>query len=147
MADGGALGGTERLLTGAVLLHLALTLGHGLVHAAIPVRSADWQGPYSALVLFGLPLVTVPAIRTGRTRAAAALALVGGLGALPFESVAHFAVGNPDHVATVESGRALFAATAGLSVLGDASLAAAGGVALRRQAQGSAATSWSDSTT
>ena len=40
MADGGALGGTERLLTGAVLLHLALTLGHGLVHAAIPVRIA-----------------------------------------------------------------------------------------------------------
>ncbi|MFB6139330.1 MAG: hypothetical protein ABEJ26_02720 [Halosimplex sp.] len=135
------------LVTGAVVVHLALTLPHGIVHGVIPVYIADWQGAYAAVVLFGLPLGGLWAVRRGRVRRGAWLALVGGLGGFAFETLAHFVVPNPDHVATVETGRALFAGTAGLSVLGDAALAVAAAYALWSQAQGSSATSPSDSTT
>jgi len=135
------------LVGGAVVGHLALTLAHGIVHGTIPVPIVDWQVAYAAVVLFGLPLAGLGAVRCGRVRTGAMLALAGGIGALGFELFAHFAVPNPDHVATVETGRSVFVGTAGLSVLGDAALAAAAAHALWGQAQGSSATSSSDSTT
>ena len=134
------------LVTGAIVGHLALTVAHGVAHGVIPVPVADWQGAYSAVVLFGLPLAGLWTVRRGQVRTGARLALDGGLGALAFESLAHFAVRNPDHVASVGGGQGLFAGTAGLSVLGDAALVVVAASALWGQAQGSSATSSSDST-
>jgi len=119
---------SSRALLAAIVRSLALTGTHGFAHGRIPVPLATWQQGYAAVVLVGLPLA-------------------GGLGALGFELLAHFIVANPDHVASVDAGRALFAGTAGLSVIGDAVLAAAAASALWGQSQGSSATSPSDSTT
>ena len=68
----------------------------------------------------------------GRVRAGGAVLLAAGLAALGFEAVFHFVVSNPDHVATVDHGRALFTWTAALSTLGDLALALAGALLVRR---------------
>jgi len=135
------------LVVAAVAVSVTLTAVHGVAHASIPVLLRDWQTVYVASVLFGLPVLGGAVAVRGRVRTGSWIAFAGGLGALAFESLAHFAVHNPDHVATVESGLALFAGTAGLSVVGDALLVVAAGWVLRGQTHGSSTSSRSESTT
>jgi hypothetical protein len=146
-SEPGAARRSTRALPAAVAVSVTLTAIHGAAHGWIPVPLATWQQGYAAVVLVGLPLGGATLVRLGRPATGAGVALVGGLGALAFEVVAHFVVENPDHVASVATGRTLFAGTAGLSVIGDAVLVAVAGRALRAQAQGSSARSCSDSTT
>ncbi|WP_436927007.1 hypothetical protein [Halosimplex amylolyticum] len=132
---------------GAVGAHLALTGSHAVAHVSIPVPNPDWQIAYAVLVLMGLPVAGAVLAARGAVGRGALLVFVGGVGGLVFEVLAHFVVHSPDHVASVESGRALFAGTAGLSVLGDALLVAAAGRVRWSQTHGSSTRSWSDSTT
>jgi hypothetical protein len=136
-----------RVLVGGVGVSVALTLGHGLSHASVPVAVPALQGGVAAVVLFGAPLATAVAALSGRRRAAAALALAAGLTGLVFEGSLHFLVANPDHVAVVGWSLHSFAVTAVLTTVGDAALALAGTVVLARQPQGSSATAAIDSTT
>ncbi|WP_123533547.1 hypothetical protein [Halosimplex salinum] len=121
---------------GAVGAHLALTGSHAVAHVSIPVPNPDWQIAYALLVLLGLPVAGAGLAVRGAVGRGALLVFVGGVGGLIFEVLAHFVVHSPDHVASVESGRALFAGTAGLSVVGDALLVAAGGWVLWAHSQG-----------
>ena len=124
---------------GVVALHLAATAAHGVAHAAIPVSVADWQGVYTATVLFGAPVVAALALRRGAIQRGAALLLVAGLGAVAFEALFHFVVGSPDNVARVDHGGLLFVTTATLSAASDALLAVTGGWVLWRHRHGSSA--------
>lgn len=136
-----------RLVAAVVALHLGVTAVHGIAHATIPVPIADWQGLYTAVVLFGLPVGAVVARRRGAVTACAWLLLVAGVGAFAFEALFHFVIDSPDHVAAVEHSRALFGVTATLSTASDTLLAATGGWLLWRHRQGSSATSSSVSQT
>lgn len=136
-----------RVALAVVALHLAVTAAHGVAHATIPVPVTDWQGGYTAVVLFGMPVVGAVGLRRGGLRTGATLLLVGGLGALAFEGVCHFLVASPDNVAAVDRGVALFAVTATLSTAVDGLLAATGGWFLWRHRHGSSATAPSVSQT
>jgi hypothetical protein len=132
---------------GIVALHLALTAGHGLAHATVPVPVTVWQGLYTGVVLFGTPVVAAVALWRGAIRTGAVLLLVAGVGALAFEGLFHFVVASPDNVAAVDHGFVLFGTTAVLSTASDTFLAATGGWVLWRHSQGSSATASSVSQT
>ncbi|WP_232701932.1 hypothetical protein [Halobacterium wangiae] len=110
----------------AVVVHLALTLGHGWAHASIPVPFADWQGVYVGVVLVLAPSTGVLAVASERHKLGAGLLVAAGVGGVAFEGLFHFVVHGPDHVATVERGTKLFASTAVLTTVGDALLVVAG---------------------
>lgn len=145
--------GAATVVALAVAVHVALTLAHGLAHATVPVPVTEWQGVYSAVVLFAAPLAGALFVRRGRVRAGAWLVLVAAVGALAFEGLFHFLVANPDHVAAVGSGEfpfgsttaLAFGSTAVLTTVGDAVLVLVAGWALRRQAHGSSSSSVSES--
>lgn len=112
--------GRVTALAAAVAVGAGTGLVHGGVHAAVPVPLAGWQAAYVAVTLFVAPLAGVGLAMAGRLRAGAALVAVGMASGLAFEAAAHFVVRNPDHVVTGADGHAGFAATALLSVAGDA---------------------------
>ena len=114
----------DRLVAGAVAVHLALTLGHGWAHASIPVPYVEWQGVYAGVVLFLAPVAGLLALVGGRQRLGYWLVLLAGVGGVAFEGLFHFVVHSPDHVASVGNAAGLFASTAVLTTLGDALLVA-----------------------
>ncbi|WP_255151635.1 hypothetical protein [Halorarius halobius] len=128
-----SLGWTAAAVVVAVAVHVALTLGHGLAHFAIPVPVAHWQVAYTVVVLLAAPIVGVGLLLCGHSRAGAWLVLVAGPAAFAFEGALHFVVANPDHVATVDHGARLFTATALSTTGSDALLALAAAVRLRRR--------------
>lgn len=138
---------SSAVVAGAVSVHLVVAVIHGIAHASIPVPILDWQAVTATALLFAAPVTGIGLFLRGRRLTGARILLVAGSSALAFEGLAHFVVRNPDHVATVDAGRALFASTAGLSVAGDLLLVATAVWALRCQPQGSAATTCMDSAT
>jgi hypothetical protein len=109
---------TAGTLGAAVGVNLALSVGHGAAHVAVPVPTAPWQ---LAVVGFGVVLAPVAGllvVRRGRVRAGAALVAAGGAAALALEVPWHFLLANPDHVAHAGGGLA-FASTALLSAAAD----------------------------
>lgn len=112
------------LLGGAVILHVAVSVIHGIVHLAIPVRVAGWQYGYAVVVILSVPIIGAVLVHRGRTTAGSLVLFLAGLAALAFEGLYHFVLTNPDHVTAVERGRALFAFSAILTTVGDAILVA-----------------------
>lgn len=112
--------------TAVVAGHVALTLTHGLAHAAIPVPVAGWKLAAAGLVT-GLPLAGLRWLRRGRIRAAAWLLLAVGLVGVGFEGPLHFLVANPDHVSRVTHGHVPFTLTAALTAGSDLLLVVVGG--------------------
>lgn len=131
----------------AVGVHLLAALVHGAVHGWLPVPVPAWQYAVAGLTVAVLPLVGLAVARSGRVRAGTVLVAVGGLAALAFEGLAHFAVQNPDHVSSVADGKAAFSVTAALSTLGDVLVVLAAGWLLWTYSQGRPARSAIDSST
>lgn len=123
----------RRALVGVAAVTVSLAAAHGLVHLASPVHVHGWQYAAGTLTSVLLPAAGAFLLVRGRPVAGGWLLLLAGLAALTFEAVFHFVVANPDHVATVERHRALFAGTAALSTAADAALATAAGWHLRRR--------------
>lgn len=107
------------LLATAAGASLALTLGHGWVHASVPVPLASWQYGVVGVVLVLAPIVGTGAVLRGRQTVGHWTLVLGGLAAAIFELLFHFIVRNPDHVAAVGDGHMAFPITAALSVAGD----------------------------
>lgn len=124
------------LLVGVIAAHVAISAIHGVVHLVIPVHVHSWQYGYAGVVILLVPLVGGLRIGRGGTAATVWLVLLSGIGALAFEGISHFVVVNPDHVATVETGRTLFRSTAALSTTSDAVLVVASAWLLVRSIRG-----------
>ncbi|WP_135821136.1 hypothetical protein [Halostella litorea] len=122
-----------RWLAAAVTVAVGTGLVHGGVHAAVPVPVAGWQAASVAATLFVAPLAGVGLAAVGRVRTGAALVAAAMTGGLAFEAVAHFVVRNPDHVVAGADGHVGFAATAALSVAGDAVAGALAALVLWRE--------------
>lgn len=128
-------------LVGLAGLSVIATAIHGWAHATIPVESPTWRLLLVVVLLFLAPILGAVLAASDRRRIGAWTLLLAGLGGLTLEGVLHFVVRNPDHVATVERGHALFANTAVLSTAGDALLVLGAGWVLWHQAQGSSSNS------
>jgi hypothetical protein len=85
-----------------VLLHLLITVPHGLAHSSMHIEMNSWQNIYILLVINVLPLVAVFLIWK-RLPASFLLLLVAMLGSLIFGVYYHFVAPGPDNVAEVGS--------------------------------------------
>lgn len=100
-------GRSRRLLLGALGLHLAASVFHGLTHGLVPVGLAPWQDAVVLATTFVGPIAGAAVTLRGDERATlvrrAGLALftVSMAGALVFGWYFHFVVWNPDHVHAV----------------------------------------------
>jgi hypothetical protein len=97
-----------------VLVHLAVSLGHGWAHATIPVRNTPAQNTFILVVITIAPLLAGWLVLRERAAAGAALLAVSMLGSFAFGVAYHYVVQSPDHVALVPAGGAgsVFRATA-----------------------------------
>jgi hypothetical protein len=103
---------TRRALAGIVVLHLLITLVHGVTHVAAPVALAPWA---MALVLVVIVMGPIAGLACMRVRPAAGALIVGITLAASgvFGLVNHFLIQGSDHVAHVAGPwRLLFGATA-----------------------------------
>lgn len=108
-----------------VLVHLSLTLAHGVVHAVIPVGIPSWQMAYVGIALIIVPLTAV--VGSGRYPLSTAVCLVlAGLTGLALEGPFHFVLDTTDHVANVADGRLVFTVTAVLTTASDLLLVSVG---------------------
>ena len=97
-----------------VLVHLAVSLGHGWAHATIPVRNSPAQNVFILVVITIAPLLAAWLVMRGRAAGGAALLALSMLGSLVFGVAYHYVIQSPDHVAHVPAGDAgsVFRATA-----------------------------------
>ena len=99
-------------LASAILVHLLVSVGHGVAHAQARVPLSQAAGLFVLIVVLAGPVIglalTWPAERIGSWLIAVTLA-----GSLVFGAVNHFVFASPDHVAHVgPQWRPLFATTA-----------------------------------
>lgn len=104
---------------------------------AIPVLDLlIWQYVYTVSIVEIAPLLGVALIVVGRNSVGTWLVLLSGLASFAYQGLFHFVIVNPDHVAMVESGQAVFGITAALATGGDALMALAAGWVIWHQARG-----------
>jgi hypothetical protein len=117
---------TLTALAAVVLLHLAVTLAHGLAHASAGVRLGPAGLAFVLAVIVIGPLAGLVWLRTD-TRSGARLIAATMAGALLFGLINHFAIPGADHVNhVIGPWRALFHTTAALLVVTEAAGAALG---------------------
>ena len=102
------------LTVAVVLVHLAVSLGHGWAHVNIPVPSTPAQNVFILVVITIAPLVAMWLALNRRTGAGAAVLALSMLGSFLFGVAYHYVIRSPDHVSHVPPGVAgsLFRATA-----------------------------------
>jgi hypothetical protein len=120
-------------VAGAVVVHLLLTLAHGVTHVTVPVAIPGWQLLTAIAVLFVVPVAGAVLSLRGRPWVGSWLLVLAGLGGLLLEGTLHFLVVNPDNVATVD--HAGFTATAVLTTGSDALLVVVAGLVLLARAR------------
>lgn len=92
-------------VAGSVLVvHLLVSLGHGVPHAAIPVPLTPAQQAFVWVVIVLGPVAGFALAWYGRVTVGAALYAATMLGAFVFGVYHHFLVANPDNVAAVPAG-------------------------------------------
>ena len=113
---GGCLVSTDmrKALIAVVLLHLGVSIVHGLAHTGAQIRLPPAAMLFVYIVILGGPVAgLVVSIRLERLGAALVAAAMAG--ALVFGVINHFIVPGSDHVAHVAAAwRRLFATTAAL---------------------------------
>lgn len=97
-------GGRRTVLVAVLLGHLAVSAFHGATHGLVPVPLAPWQNAVVALATFVGPVVGVT-LAWREHPVGIPLFTVSMAGALAFGGYFHFVVENPDHVASVPTGR------------------------------------------
>jgi len=101
-----------------VLLHLAVSMPHGMAHSGLHIEMQLWQNVYIWVIITLLPLVAAVLIWK-RRRAGFLLLLLSMAGAFLFGVFYHFIAAGPDNVATLPANPATrtFQLTAGLLAL------------------------------
>ncbi|MFT4891463.1 MAG: hypothetical protein ACI9YT_002395 [Halobacteriales archaeon] len=121
----------QTLVLAAVASHLLLTVGHGIVHAAIPVIPTGWTAVFATVSLYLLPVAGAALVMSGHQRIGGAVLLAAGIDSFVFEGASHFLISNPDNVAQVADHHASFEVTAILTTTGDLLLVVAAWLAVR----------------
>lgn len=83
-----------------VLLHLLITIPHGLAHGELKIQMNTWQNVYILTVINLLPLIAAILIWR-RKRLGFTLLIVSMIGSLLFGVFYHFIATGPDNVASV----------------------------------------------
>ena len=83
-----------------VLLHLLITVPHGLAHGELNIQMNTWQNVYILTVINLLPLIAAILIWR-RKRLGFTLLVVSMIGSLLFGVFYHFIAAGPDNVASV----------------------------------------------
>jgi hypothetical protein len=83
-----------------VLLHLLITVPHGLAHSSMHIEMNGWQNVYIFVVINLVPLVSIFLIWK-RLPASFLVLLIAMLGSLLFGVYYHFIAPGPDNVAEV----------------------------------------------
>jgi hypothetical protein len=111
-------------LIAVVLVHLGVSIVHGLAHSGAQVLLPPAAMLFVYVVILAGPLAALVVLRR-RERLGAALVAATMTGAFLFGLINHFIIPGPDHVAHVASAwRPLFATTAALLAIIEASGAA-----------------------
>lgn len=108
---------TDRLLLGAVVANLGLTLSHGGSHFVVGVHVHGWQFAVIGVTVALGPAVGLWLVANDRRTAGVAIVATAGLISLAFEGLFHYVVSSPDHVVGQER---IFVTTATVSTLADA---------------------------
>ena len=117
-----------------VLLHLLITIPHGLAHGELRIEMSTWQNVYILTVINILPLVAAVLIWR-RKRLGFTLLLISMVGSLLFGLAYHFIAAGPDNVAFVppHPWTHTFRLTAVLLAVSEVAGIVAGAVGLSRQ--------------
>lgn len=117
-----------------VLLHLVITVPHGLAHGNLQIQMSTWQNVYILTVINLLPLVAAVLIWR-RKRLGFTLLIVSMIGSFLFGVFYHFIAAGPDNVASVPAHpwSHTFQLTAVLLAVSEAAGVIAGFVGLSRQ--------------
>lgn len=121
----------QKLLLGAVALHLVLTTSHGLVHAVIPVILTGWVAAAATISVYLLPIAGAGLVVRDHHRIGSLALVTAGIAGVVFEGTLHFLVSNPDHIAQIPAHRGWFSATAILTTFGNLILIWAAWLAVR----------------
>ena len=89
------------LAAGVVAVHAVVSIGHGVVHLAVPVDLTAAQELFVVLVIALGPIVALVLLWRDRERAGAGLLATSMAAALLFGVYFHYLVPNPDHVTAV----------------------------------------------
>ena len=109
------------VLAAAVLVHLGVSIVHGVAHARASVALSSGSALFVAVVVVIGPLVGLMAQRSALPRAGAWTIAATLAGALAFGLVNHFVIPGADHVSHVTGPwRMLFGLTAALLVATEA---------------------------
>ena len=113
-------------LTVVVLVHLAISIGHGRAHTGAQVPLTIAGALFVYIVILAGPLAGLVVSRW-RPRAGAWMVAASMAGALVFGLINHFIIAGPDHVGHVAAEwRSLFGITASLLVVSEAAGVAIG---------------------
>jgi len=117
-----------------VLLHLLISIPHGMAHTNLSIQMQSWQNAYILVVITILPLVAAVLIWR-HWRAGFLLLLVSMAGSFLFGLFYHFIAAGPDNVASLPAHPAsdTFKVTAVLLALTEAAAGVLGLVGYRRQ--------------
>ena len=83
-----------------VLLHLAISIPHGMAHSDLHIQMQLWQNLYILIVITALPLLAAVLIWI-RPRRGFLLLLCSMVGSFPFGVFYHFIAAGPDNVASL----------------------------------------------
>jgi hypothetical protein len=115
-----------QVMTGVVLIHLAISIAHGRAHTGAQVPLSVAGALFVYIVILAGPIAGLVVARW-RPRAGALIVAASMTGALVFGLANHFLIDGQDHVAHVAAGwRTLFGVTAALLVVSEAAGAAIG---------------------
>jgi hypothetical protein len=117
-----------------VLVHAALSLPHGMAHAAEQATLPAAANAFVAIVIVIAPLVALGLLWSRLPWFGGLLLLTSMLAALLFGIMFHYVLPGPDHVGSVPAGswQLLFQLTAGLLALSEAIGAVVGGLVVYR---------------
>src|SRR5262245_32874746 len=116
----GTFSSERRWLTAAVLLHLAISFGHGAAHAGADVPLSPAANLFVYIVILAGPITGLALTRVAWRIGLWVIAITMAA-SLVFGVVNHFLLASPDHVAHVApQWRTLFATTAVLLALTEA---------------------------
>lgn len=88
----------QRAVVGIVLIHVLVTILHGLAHGAIDVSATPEQSMFIGVVIILAPLVAVLCQLVGRSRLGAWMFLLSMMGAAVFGIINHMIIPGPDNV-------------------------------------------------
>lgn len=86
-----------------VVIHLLISLVHGIAHSRLHIDMNQWQSLYILIVITVLPLVSAILLWRSRTRSGFWLLLISMLGSLLFGGYFHFIAAGADNLSSLGS--------------------------------------------